>query len=135
MKTVGFTGSRKVMTYKQSRILFNLLQELKPDLVRHGDCIGSDALFHTMCLTTGIPIIIHPGNIPGQRAYSTGAKLVLDERVPLDRNRDIVNMSDVIIATPKERKAVLRSGTWMTIRYAKKVGKPIYIVSPDGELI
>jgi len=26
------------------------------------------------------------------------------------------------------------SGTWATIRYARKVGKPVTIIYPDGEI-
>jgi predicted Rossmann fold nucleotide-binding protein DprA/Smf involved in DNA uptake len=49
---------------------------------------------------------------------------------PLVRNKVIVNISDVILATPFEDKEVMRSGTWSTIRYARKVGKTPIIILP-----
>ena len=39
----------------------------------------------------------------------------------LERNKNIVNAVDFIIAAPDGPEKV-RSGTWSTVRYAKKVG-------------
>ena len=41
--------------------------------------------------------------------------------------------SDILIATPKEKEEQLRSGTWATIRYAKKTKKIVFLVYPDGK--
>lgn len=46
-------------------------------------------------------------------------------RDPLKRDRKIVAIVDVLIAAPKTDKEVLRSGTWATIRYARKKSIPI----------
>jgi predicted Rossmann fold nucleotide-binding protein DprA/Smf involved in DNA uptake len=53
-------------------------------------------------------------------------------KAPLDRNRDIVDAAAVLIAAPKEMTETLRSGTWATVRYARKQGKQVWIVWPDG---
>jgi predicted Rossmann fold nucleotide-binding protein DprA/Smf involved in DNA uptake len=51
----------------------------------------------------------------------------------LKRNRAIVDGSEILVATPKEEDGeALRSGTWATVRYARKMGRVIYIVRPSG---
>jgi hypothetical protein len=47
------------------------------------------------------------------------------------RNHRIVDMTRVLVACPdgEERQ---HSGTWATVRYARKRGKWIIIVYPDG---
>jgi hypothetical protein len=39
-----------------------------------------------------------------------------------------------VIAAPMSSAEILRSGTWATIRYARKAGKPVLIIWPNGEL-
>ena len=53
-------------------------------------------------------------------------------RPPLSRNKDIVEAANVLIACPKGAKEELRSGTWATVRYMRKLGKPVVIIYPDG---
>jgi hypothetical protein len=53
---------------------------------------------------------------------------------PLIRNRLIAARCDALLATPAEPDEVLRSGTWSTIRYARKEGKPITLILPSGEI-
>ena len=43
------------------------------------------------------------------------------------RNKDIVNSCDILIACPENDKEVIRSGTWSTIRYAKKINKTVLL--------
>jgi hypothetical protein len=52
----------------------------------------------------------------------------------LVRNHEIVDDSQVLIAAPKEFTEQLRSGTWATIRYARKIGRTVRIVFPDGSI-
>ena len=47
----------------------------------------------------------------------------------LDRNRDIVDACEVLLATPDGPER-LRSGTWSTVRYARKIGKPVEVRLP-----
>ena len=56
----------------------------------------------------------------------------MPELPPLVRNHKIVGAVHLLIATPKTDKEELRSGTWATIRYAKKVRLSTCIVYPDG---
>jgi len=129
---VGFTGSRTGMTGYQKASVESILKCMNVSEAVHGDCIGSDSEFHDICQSMHIPVVLRPGNLRDQRAFCKGAIFTFDPKPPLTRNIDIVNDVDAMIATPKERNEVLRSGTWATIRAAKRQGVPIYIVWPDG---
>jgi len=51
------------------------------------------------------------------------------------RNRDIVAASDALLAAPEGPEASYpRSGTWATVRMARRAGLPIQIVWPDGRI-
>ena len=41
----------------------------------------------------------------------------------LERNRNIVDNTTMLVAFPNNNKELLKSGTWSTIRYAKKRNK------------
>lgn len=127
----GFTGTQLGMTYKQGERLLLLLKRLNTAEMHHGDCIGADAEVHVMCLDLGIRTVGHPPIVGDKRAFCS-----FDFEHPplpyLERDNEIVQQSEVLFAAPKEAKEQLRSGTWATIRYARKKGLPIFIVRPDG---
>jgi hypothetical protein len=137
MIRIGFTGSRAGMTPAQKRRVDELLRVMKPSEAHHGDCVGCDADFHNLCLGRGVPVVIHPPKNPKQRAYCKGAGRTQPARPYLDRNKDIVNDTTVLIACPKEdhEPAPARGqGTWSTVRYARKMGKTTIVVMPDGKM-
>jgi hypothetical protein len=135
---IGFTGTAKGMTDKQIRILQNQLLIFKPKEFHHGDCVGADADAHRIALALNILVVVHPPIDDKQRAFcgargKRGPKVSFTELKPyLERNHDIVDACDVLIATPAQRNEVLRSGTWATIRYARKKGKEVIIINPEG---
>src|SRR5262245_41796084 len=49
----------------------------------------------------------------------------------LVRNRDIVEETDLLIAAPANAVEHLQSGTWCTVRYARRSGRHS-IIRPDG---
>jgi len=53
----------------------------------------------------------------------------------LARNQDIVDETEVLIAVPAQKKEIVRSGTWATIRRARKAGRLIYFIFPDGRVV
>lgn len=133
---VGFTGSREGMTRGQTVSLNGWWQSLDVTEFHHGACVGADADAVSCCQNyTTASIIAHPCNltkcvsVPALRASNHAH----DEKPPLDRNRDIVDAADILVACPKGSEE-LRSGTWSTIRYARKCGKPIVIFWPDGTM-
>lgn len=126
-KVIGFTGTREGMTDDQRMAVRELLITLDPDEVRHGDCVGADEDFNNVAVELGLPVVIHPPDDPKHRAWCVGE--IMTQRPYLDRNRDIVDAAGVMIACPGGPE-VTRSGTWSTIRYAKRSDTQIYIVEP-----
>jgi hypothetical protein len=130
---IGFTGTRRGMTTKQ---LAAVHQYLSADVeLHHGDCIGADSQMHAIAQTIGCRIILHPPSDTALRAWSQGAHYIFKPLNYIKRNHDIVDISDALIAAPYEVTEKLRgSGTWATIRYARKVNKPTIIIYPNGEV-
>lgn len=133
---IGFTGSRFGMAYAQREAVRDLLAVLRKErrnTFHHGDCVGADAEAHD--LVRGVwAVEIHPSSISTRRAFCRGAWRVYPVKPPLERNKDIVDACSILIATPGTSTEVQRSGTWATVRYARKQGKEIYIVWPSGKL-
>ena len=133
---LGFTGTQRKPSLEQFDALYELVIRLtagiKPVEAHHGDCIGADYTFHAICLELDIPVILHPPIVADKRAFCESATSVMDEKDYLVRNKDIVNVSDIVVACPPTFVELKRSGTWSTWRYAKKNGKETYIVFPNG---
>ena len=138
---IGFTGTRHGMTNDQADTFYELVHDLfygdrSVREFHHGDCIGADAEAHEMVFerNAGVFYHLHPCNLPRQRAYMS-ADFEYEEKPPLKRNHDIVDASEVMIATPRETKEKFRgSGTWATIRYTRSQEKKLYIIWPDGSI-
>jgi hypothetical protein len=109
-----------------------LLKQLRKEgyeVFRHGDCIRSDAQAHDLAIEAGFAVVIHPPSNPKKRAWKK-ADSVRPPKPYLERNWDIVNESQFLIATPRTMEEELRSGTWATIRYARKKGIKYLILEP-----
>lgn len=143
MTSVGFTGTRTGMTLQQTDVI---LRQLIFWLCRpgdhewhDGDCKGADDEAHNAVegfkkQGYNVKLIGHPCSIEPLQVGNE-----FDERrevkQPLNRNKDIVNESDVMLAAPKETlERFIGSGTWATIRYATKMGRPTLIVFPNGTI-
>lgn len=128
---LGFTGTREGMTPRQNQDLRWLLLALDFEEFHHGDCVGADAEAHDIvrAIYPQVKIVIHPAEGTDHRAFKKG-DVILEPLPPLERNRDIVKASRRMIATPKEPREVLRSGTWATVRYSRQFSKPVDILVP-----
>lgn len=136
---IGFTGNRLGLSEHQKQEITKILNKYDDIIVYHGDCIGADSDFHNICtayrtknIETKLKIIICPPDIDTMRGNNKIDNLYGDMIMPtkpyLKRNADIVNMSDILIGCPTDpNKEVLRSGTWSTIRKAKKMNKIIHV--------
>ncbi len=102
--------------------------------LHHGDCIIADNVAHRIAKALSWRVEIHPPDNPTKRAFCKHADLIHPEKPYLERNRDIVDASEALIATPAENAELARSGTWSTVRYARKKAIPVYIVFPDGSV-
>jgi hypothetical protein len=130
---IGFTGTQKGMTTEQKMTVADLLCSYSVSEAHHGDCVGADSEFHDVCHELQIKIVIHPPSNPRKRSRRIGEE-IRPEKPYIERNHDIVNETEVLIAVPKEFEEQLRSGTWATVRYAYKVGRKIIVVFPDGSI-
>jgi hypothetical protein len=137
---IGFTGTRHGLAPPQEDALRSLLKRIEPAIVayHHGAAIGADEEFARDVF--GIrqfryaPIIAHPCTLTDQVSqwalkYSDEVR---DPLPPLERNRNIVAACDLLIGCPAGQQEEQRSGTWATIRAARKAGKQIVILWPDG---
>lgn len=127
---MGFTGSRDGMTNNQISQFYKILLNYVHNKFEfhHGDCFGADDQAHEMVKSMCFEamFVIHPPLNPSLRAYRTG---YVHEPLPyLLRNRNIVTNTEFLIAAPKENNEITRSGTWSTIRFARKNNKKVYIL-------
>lgn len=134
---LGFTGSKQGMTPRQYLQVSELLTTIDPHRAHHGDCFGSDAQFHGLCRERGIYIVGHPGmDQYGETPYRAYCDVdEIEATLPyLERNRIIIDRCGTIIAAPKSFEEEIRSGTWFTVRKARKRKRTVYIVFPDGKI-
>jgi hypothetical protein len=129
----GFTGTQVGMTGNQTSKLQELLISFGITELHNGDCVGSDFEADIIAKYLKLRTIGHPPIDQRKRAFCQFD----EERTAkeyLKRNKEIVNESSILFATPREFIEQLRSGTWSTIRYARKLHRRVIIIYPDGSL-
>lgn len=145
---VGFSGTRHGMTSPQKVAFVELIRRLKPLQFHHGSCQGADVeaarlvddvyfdlIADQAVNTTQLRIVCHPGpdGDPHQQDSGVDDK-VLPGKTHFARNREIVDSTDILVACPFDMMEQPRGGTWYTVGFARKRGKPVYIVWPDGTI-
>ena len=121
--TVTFTGTQKGLSARQLEFVTHMLTTNPPELLIHGGCVGADAEVDTIAAMLNIPREVYPSNIPAKHGhlYSMVGKITVHPPMePLKRNRLMVDKADGVIACPSSDKEVVRSGTWATVRYARR---------------
>src|SRR6185503_12138709 len=122
------------MTAAQLLSLTDTLLEVGTSELHHGDCVGADAEADLLCQRLDIPRVVHPPlaaqlrhfTLPGPRCT------VLVPRPYLERNRAIVDAGDIVIAAPQTLEEQQRSGTWATVRYARRLGRMVILLAPSS---
>jgi hypothetical protein len=137
---IGFTGTRFGMTLFQRHELERKLSELKKTLeecgeknaaFHHGCCVGADieaAEIFKRVYPDGA-IVQHPPINRTLAVVNPGLETRHDKPY-LERNRDIVLQSQLMFATPKEKKEQKRGGAWYTIRFARECKRKIIVIPP-----
>jgi hypothetical protein len=126
---VGFTGTQLGMSPNQMAQFLPRFAFYLPTVFHHGMCIGADEQAEEFVLRCFPHVIIY-GHMPINRSkvsMKCRPHHFLQPREYLERNKKIVDRSDVLLAAPKGPEE-LRSGTWSTIRYARKKGIPVEIL-------
>lgn len=141
MTVVGVSGTSRGMTFPQlrsaTRVLDGLIAHAGAHELRHGDCVGADAQFHSIALALGLRVCVHPPVIRSRRAFCDvrpGVDRVMEPDEYMARNTAIVEASSLLIAAPKEFTEIMRSGTWSTVRRALRRQKRVIIVWPTGDV-
>ena len=110
--------------------------------VHHGCATGADNAAHwgssvlDDTLIHGHPGVDQYGKSPYRMPYAE-FHVIHPDKPYLDRNADIVSFSDALLAAPQYPESdprSRRSGTWQTIRLARKSSIPILITRPDGHI-
>jgi hypothetical protein len=130
---IGFTGTRRGMSAAQVLTLWRLLDRPRRRTFHHGDCIGADSEAHDVAVAYGYRIHIHP---PIDAKYRAG-RYANEYSEPLDylaRDRAIVDSVSLLIAAPAGPE-IRRSGTWVTVRYARALAVELVVIMPDGSVL
>jgi hypothetical protein len=132
---LGFTGTRKGLSKAQRSALPYALCAIRADQVIHGGAMGADTEFGTW--TGSVEVVIYPASAERYEYWRCVQSpwLTINPPIkPLVRNVIIANRCDHLLACPAEMVEQQRSGTWATVRYARKAGKPITLLLPDGSI-
>ncbi len=146
---VGFTGTRSGCTTKQYDALKKLLTSMTTSddpmkALHHGACVGADADAARIARGLGVTVVAHPevsarvehGHEAANRSREAmeASDEVLPEQTHFARNREIVQACDVLVACPRTNHEESQGGTWFTVVQARRAGKRVVIVWPDGSV-
>lgn len=126
---LGVTGTRLGVSKAQMDWFWR--EVIDYTTLHHGACVGADEFAHNAALVCGLTVVVHPPVSPKYRMEYDARATWLPAREYLDRNRDIVDASNTLIALPDGPER-LESGTWATVRYAYSIHRPVIICYPGG---
>ncbi len=104
--------------------------------LHHGQCVGADAVAHRAAVEIGIPVVVHPPTNPrlmAQDVVKRPGVTFLAAEPYLNRNRNIVDQTDALLALPSEPESN-EGGTWYTVHFAQRMNKPVVICYKHGEV-
>jgi hypothetical protein len=143
-RSVGFTGTSAGAVSEQVRRIDDRLANLKKigfDEFHHGLCIGADEQAAAIAKRLGYRVVAHPGlasdagNLD-RRSTFDGNDEICAAKPFAERDREIVDTTECLLAVPSTREQDASSGTWATVRYARDRGKPVELILPvraDGK--
>lgn len=119
---VGVIASSVGQTPAQIAALREALEASGATALRHAFTPGK---VHAACKATGLPVVV-VGDYPTADRQTVG-----------DRERQVVQASDLVVALPHERSVMpyATPGSWAMIGYARNRNLPVRVISPDGELL
>lgn len=125
---LGVTASQVGMTERQRRMFRARVIELRPSALVHGGCVGGDDDADIIAAELGVPRFVFPSTRLDKRVSDevlrgrTGSSVtIMPAKEPLERNPDIVAAVARMIACPRQSRMITRSGTWTTVRLARRV--------------
>jgi hypothetical protein len=130
---IGFTGSREGMSQHQKEQFVLLLQDFPMTEFHHGDCEGADAEAHDIVreFFPDVWIVVHPPLSDYRRAFKEGDEIrERDDYLPRDER--IVNETEYLFGAPLSDIEDKRSGSWYTIRYARRKTKEHHVLKRNS---
>lgn len=114
---------------------------MKPTECCDGLCLGGDDEFADICVKLELRprMIARPGrSAKGGNNDLLGDPCRHDEVLPqkpfLERNKDIVEWAEIVVACPFESELKTTGGTWFTVSFTMKKNKGLFVVWPDGKV-
>lgn len=137
---IAFTGTRNGLSTPQRVALTETLGLLSdPSSIMHnGACAGADHSAATIWRDLSCRLEFHPGD-RSQAQWAQGFCVEGETVRPcapyLLRNHHMVDASSVLVGCPSTMEETLRSGTWATIRYARRMKVYRVLVLPNGRIV
>ena len=146
MTTIGATGTRDKITDAQRGWVYTTFEEAVLDgsirRVHHGACTGADEFIHEVALESGIRIDVWPPIVTkylAPQCLITHPLVTVHHQMPyLNRDREVVRHGATgLIALPRQDVRPPREswgGTWYTVDFAERMGRPVVICYPNGRI-
>lgn len=136
---LGVTGSQLGASTAQLHTFKSWVLENwdKIEAVHNGCCVGWDTQVAYILHGNGLEelVVWHPPSNSDKQGIFQRDWPMGEWRKPkpyLDRNWDIAKECDVVIGAPRTDEEQIRSGTWATLRYARKLGKEVKVLRRMG---
>lgn len=130
---VGVTGTREGANDVQLTAVIEYMISLGTGHeLHHGDCSGVDVQVAQAAQSLGWRIVCYPPNSDETRGWFGGDE-VKKPAGYLQRDRAIVDATEVLMVLPLQNEWQPKGGTWYTHDYAVKRGKPVRIFYPNGQ--
>jgi hypothetical protein len=134
---LAFTGTRRGATPAQLAAFSEAFPRWNPSVFVHGGARGADEQADGVAVRflPAMSIVVYPSDATREAFWLAKMRMVYPPAPPLKRNLVIVRRADALVALPAElvEPSRRRAGsTWMTVRAARRMGKPITIIAPDG---
>lgn len=128
---IGVTGTREGANDRQLTAVIAYMESLGPGHeLHHGDCQGVDVEVAAAARQLGWRIVCHPPALTEAQGHFGGDEIRRPKGY-LERDRNIVDETELLIVVPKHDQWQPRGGTWYTHDYAVKKGKPLKIFYPN----
>lgn len=130
---IGITGTREGANESQLQRIRVILSAFFQDEseFHHGDCSGVDVQVAQIAREIGYTIVCHPPVKDETRGFFLGDIMHLPKGY-LERDRNIVDSTEVLLVVPLQNEWQPKGGTWYTHDYAVKKKKPLVLIYPKG---
>jgi hypothetical protein len=127
---IGVTGTREGANDSQLKKVAEYLMSLGPGHeLHHGDCRGVDIEIAAIARHLGWHIVCHPPRSKETQGFFGGDE-IREPKGYLQRDRQIVDETELLMVVPLQDEWQPKGGTWYTHDYAVKKGKPVKIFYP-----